>query len=192
MLVNRRVIASFVIAVIVIAGGVLLGRKYKSGNSAAGATQYKITKAATGEVKKTVSSSGTLQAWKTVDIKARAGGELTQLAVDVGSEVKKGQLLARIDPLDVRLSLNTAQADETSAKARESKAPPHTNCKSRKARLRFVTRRPLFLQREPVPKPPAPGLPPRGSNPNRSRNSREPRLPTPRPRMSRPSSSAKP
>ena len=122
MLVNRRVIASFVIAVIVIAGGVLLGRKFKGGNSAAGATQYKITKAANGEVKKTVSSSGTLQAWKTVDIKARAGGELTQLAVDVGSDVKKGQLLARIDPLDVRLSLNTAQADETSAKAREKQS----------------------------------------------------------------------
>lgn len=119
---NRRAIASLVIALIVIAGGVLLGRKYKSGDAAGGATQYKVAKVASGEVKKTVSSSGTLQAWKTVDIKARAGGELTMLAVDVGSEVKKGQLLARIDPLDVQLSLNTAKADETSARAKEAQS----------------------------------------------------------------------
>ena len=119
---NRRVLASFVIALVVIAGGVLLGRKYKSGDAAGAATQYKIAKVASGEVKKTVSSTGTLQAWKTVDIKARAGGELTTLAVDVGSEVTKGQLLAKIDPLDVSLSLNTAKADETSAKAKEAQS----------------------------------------------------------------------
>ena len=119
---NRRVLASLVIALVVIAGGVFIGRKLKSGDNAAGATQYKIVKVSSGEVKKTVSSTGTLQAWKTVDIKARAGGELTMLAVDVGSEVAKGQLLAKIDPLDVSLSLNTAKADETSAKAKEAQS----------------------------------------------------------------------
>ena len=73
-------------------------------------------------MKKTVSASGTIQAWNVVDIKARAGGELTKLAVDVGDNVTKGQFLAQIDPLDVRLNLNTATANAESARARESQS----------------------------------------------------------------------
>lgn len=114
---NRRVIA-LLLAVVAVAAGGWWWVKGRSA-SAAAATQYKLTKVETGEVKKTVSASGTLQAWEIVDIKARAGGELTTLAVNVGDEVKKGQLLAKIDPLDVRLNLNTAQANEESAKARK-------------------------------------------------------------------------
>jgi HlyD family secretion protein len=95
--------------------------KNAAGNSA-GLTQYKIAKVEKGNVKKTVSSTGTLQPWSFVDIKARAGGELRLLTVDVGDEVKKGQLLARIDPLDVQLSLSTARADEQSAVARQQQS----------------------------------------------------------------------
>ena len=58
-----------------------------SATAGAGKTQYKLTAVDTGEVKKTVSATGTLQAWKVVDIKARAGGELAFLGVDVGSRV---------------------------------------------------------------------------------------------------------
>jgi HlyD family secretion protein len=120
--VNRRVaIALITILVIAAAGGYAI-RKRGTAAAAAGQTLYKITKAQTGDVKKTVSSSGVLQPWNVVDIKARAGGELALLAVDVGSEVTKGQILARIDPLDVQLALNTAQADETSARAREQQS----------------------------------------------------------------------
>jgi HlyD family secretion protein len=114
---NRRIIAILVVIAAIAGGGYWW---FKGGSaSAATATQYKLTKVETGEVKKTVSASGTLQAWEVVDIKARAGGELTTLAVDVGNEVKKGQLLAKIDPLDVRLNLNTATANEESARARK-------------------------------------------------------------------------
>ena len=119
---NRRLIF-VVITVLAVAGGsFFLAKRLRAGSAAAGETQYKIVKAQKGEVRKTVSSTGTLQAWDVVDIKARAGGELTQLAVDVGSMVKKGQVLARIDPLDVQLSLNTARADETSARAKEKQS----------------------------------------------------------------------
>ena len=117
---NRRII-SLLLAVIVVAGGAYWWVKGRTANAAA-ATQYKLAKIETGEVKKTVSASGTIQAWNVVDIKARAGGELTKLAVDVGSEVKKGQFLAQIDPLDVQLNLNTARANADSARARESQS----------------------------------------------------------------------
>ena len=118
---NRKVIIIASVAVLA-AVLVFLGYRARAAGKGAGVTQYKVTKVETGQVRKTVSSSGTIQPWNVVDIKARAGGELTLLAVDVGSEVKRGQILAKVDPLDVQLSLNTAQADEESARARKSQS----------------------------------------------------------------------
>lgn len=118
---DRRLIAAIVIVPVLGGIGFFLSKRSAAGGGA-GQIQYKLAKVDTGEVKKTVSATGTLQAWRVVDIKARAGGELAYLGVDVGSDVKPGQVLARIDPLDVQLTLNNARADETSAKAREAQS----------------------------------------------------------------------
>lgn len=118
---NRR--ALILTSVLVLAAAMIfLGYRARAAGKTEGVTQYKVAKVETGQVRKTVSSSGTLKPWNVVDIKARAGGELTLLAVDVGSEVVKGQILANIDPLDVQLSLNTARADEESARSRKSQS----------------------------------------------------------------------
>ena len=118
---DRRLIAAL-IAVPVIAGAGWWIKSKSAGGNPAEKVQYKLSPVETGEVKKTVSATGTLQAWRVVDIKARAGGELAFLGVDVGSEVRKDQVLAKIDPLDVQLTLNQARADVTSSKAREAQS----------------------------------------------------------------------
>lgn len=118
----RRLISVVVAVAVLGGGGFFLKQKLSAAGDAAQQTQYKLGKAETGGVKKTVSASGTLQAWKVVDIKARAGGELTYLGVEVGSTVKAGQLLARIDPLDTQLQVNQAKADERSAIARRDQS----------------------------------------------------------------------
>jgi HlyD family secretion protein len=88
------------------------------GANAAEKTQYKIAKVERATVKKTVSATGTLQPWTVVDIKSKAGGRVDKLLVDEGSEVKKGQVLARIDPTDTQLAYSQAKADIESADAR--------------------------------------------------------------------------
>lgn len=47
----------------------------------------------------------------------RVGGKLQQRRVDVGDAVKAGQVLARLDPQDLRLSQEAAQAALTAARA---------------------------------------------------------------------------
>ena len=118
----RRLISIVVALGVLGGGGYFLSKRLAGADGAALKTQYKLGKVETGSVKKTVSASGTLQAWKVVDIKARAGGELTYLGVDIGSKVAPGQLLARIDPLDVQMQLNQAKADERSALARRDQS----------------------------------------------------------------------
>ena len=118
---KRPVIIVIVLALLA-GGGYFISQKMKPADGGADQFQYKLAKADTGEVKKTVSSSGVLQAWRIVDIKSRAGGQVLKMSVDVGSEVKKGQVITSIDPSDTMLTFSTARADLDSARARESQS----------------------------------------------------------------------
>src|SRR5205823_5937732 len=65
---------------------------------------------------------GTLQPLTTVDVKSNVGGRVDLLTVDVGDRVKKGQLIARIDPTDTNTQFDQAKADYDSAIARLQQA----------------------------------------------------------------------
>ena len=70
----------------------------------------------------TVSASGTIQPYKIVEVKSKAAGKVIQMAVEVGDRVKKGQLIARIDPTDTQTAVEQAQADLDAALARVQQA----------------------------------------------------------------------
>lgn len=74
------------------------------------------------DIRKTVSATGFVQPLTTVDIKSRAGGEVKKLAVDIGTYVKPGDLIATIDPTDSMTAYNQAQSDVSAANARVSQA----------------------------------------------------------------------
>ena len=52
----------------------------------------------------------TLSAERSLDVVARAGGEVIDVLVEEGDAVREGQLLAQLDPSDARLALAEAQA----------------------------------------------------------------------------------
>src|SRR5258708_18105470 len=119
----KRIITIAITVLVVIGGGVWIAKSRAAAPTEK--TQFKIAKAETGTVKKTVSATGTLQPWRVVDIKSKAGGRIDRLGdsakktvVDVGSMVKKGDIIAEIDPTDTQLSFDQAQADINSADAK--------------------------------------------------------------------------
>jgi HlyD family secretion protein len=130
-----RKIIPILLALAVLGGGGLYWSKRSAATTAAAATQYKLTAVETGEVKKTVSATGTLQPWKIVDVKARAGGELVYLPVEVGSVVKKDQVIARIDRQDSEMSLSTAQADYESASKRQEQSVATKNLQEMQSQI---------------------------------------------------------
>jgi HlyD family secretion protein len=75
-----------------------------------------------GEIVRSISATGQVVALTQVDVKSLAGGRVVQLAVDEGSEVKKGDLIAIIDPEDTQAIFDQANADVQSAEARASQA----------------------------------------------------------------------
>ncbi len=58
-----------------------------------------------------VSASGTIAAFKNVEVKSKASGQVLQLLVRDGEYVKKGQLLMILDPTEEQSKLNQCQAN---------------------------------------------------------------------------------
>ncbi|MFT3904826.1 MAG: efflux RND transporter periplasmic adaptor subunit [Steroidobacteraceae bacterium] len=68
----------------------------------------------------TLALPGRLEAYSSAPIYARVGGYLKSWKVDIGAQVKAGQLLAEIDAPDVQQQLIEAQADLKGAQANET------------------------------------------------------------------------
>lgn len=64
------------------------------------------------------SFTGTVAARVTSDMGFRVGGKIQERAVDLGQRVEKGQLLMRLDPVDLDLSLAAQQANVEAARAK--------------------------------------------------------------------------
>lgn len=91
----------------------VLGCKPSGANSA----QYETAKAARGDIVQRVTASGTLSAVVSVDVGSQVSGKISALYVDFNAPVKKGQLIAEVDPTVYEASLRQAQGELASVKA---------------------------------------------------------------------------
>ena len=99
----------WIIAIIVVlaAGGAVWFAKSNLANSTT--PTYETSAARTGDIEVTISAAGTLAPKEMVEVGAQVSGQLEELFVDVGDEVEKGQLLARID---ATIAQNTVEAQQ--------------------------------------------------------------------------------
>jgi HlyD family secretion protein len=86
------------------------------------APQYRTAALTRGSLKSTVSATGTLQAVRTVQVGTQVSGQVAQIYADFNDRVKKGQLLARIDPTLQQQAVEDAQAQLDRAQATLSAA----------------------------------------------------------------------
>jgi RND family efflux transporter MFP subunit len=70
----------------------------------------RVVAAAAGRLPRTVTVTGTLAADEEVVAGFKVAGRVSEIAVDLGSPVRKGQVLARLDPTDFRLRVEQAEA----------------------------------------------------------------------------------
>ena len=108
----RRSVAPILILALAAAGFGL----WKYFRAESNAPEYRFAKAERGSVTSVVSASGTLNAVTTVLVGSQISGQIRELFVDFNSPVKKGQLLARIDPETFELKVRQAEADVEAAR----------------------------------------------------------------------------
>jgi HlyD family secretion protein len=115
--ISRGLIA---LAVVAVAGA---GLWYWKGHKAAGAdAAFRTAEVERGSIRVAISSTGTLSAISTVTVGSQISGQVTEVLVDFNSEVRKGEVLARIDPSSYEAQIEQGNAQIASAQASLSQA----------------------------------------------------------------------
>lgn len=81
------------------------------------ADPYRTEAVQRGEIVRSVSASGTLEALVTVEVGSQISGQVTQVLVDYNDRVRKGQVLAILDPQNQRSAVEQSQAAIQAARA---------------------------------------------------------------------------
>ncbi|HVN97974.1 MAG TPA: efflux RND transporter periplasmic adaptor subunit [Syntrophorhabdaceae bacterium] len=84
--------------------------------------KFKTVAIQSGSLKATVTATGTMNAVTTVLVGTQASGTIKQLHVDFNSRVKKGQIIAEIDPATFQAQVDQAKANLLAAQANVAKA----------------------------------------------------------------------
>jgi HlyD family secretion protein len=107
---KRLIIGALAVSVLAAAGFYFWGRQ-------SSAAQYLTAKVERGNLRNTVTATGTLQAVTTVQVGSQASGTISALYADYNSVVKKGQVVAQLDP-----AVSKAQVDQARANLQQAQA----------------------------------------------------------------------
>jgi HlyD family secretion protein len=95
-----------------------LSRRAEGGDAPA----YRLATVERGNIEATVSATGTLSAGTTVQVGTQASGQISAISADFNDHVKKGQLIARIDPTLQQQAVRDAEASLERSRAALTKA----------------------------------------------------------------------
>ncbi|HEV8429848.1 MAG TPA: efflux RND transporter periplasmic adaptor subunit [Pyrinomonadaceae bacterium] len=79
--------------------------------------QYLTARVERGNLRNTVTATGALQAVTTVQVGSQASGTISALYADFNSTVKKGQVIAQLDPSTAKAQVDQARANLENARA---------------------------------------------------------------------------
>ncbi len=112
----KKIIIALVILILIILGAFFLLKNDSRSQ------RYITQKADRGDIRSTVSATGTVNAVTTVSVGTQVSGTIKQLFADFNSPVKKGQLLAQIDPASIEAQVAQASANLSLARANLEKS----------------------------------------------------------------------
>jgi HlyD family secretion protein len=79
--------------------------------------RFRVAKVERGALQAVVAASGTLNAVTTVQVGSQVSGQIAEIHADFNTQVKKDQVIARIDPQSFELRVSQARADVDAAKS---------------------------------------------------------------------------
>ena len=106
---------------VLIAAVVIIAAAYYFLHGRSGGAQYVTTLASQGDIVQAVTATGTVNPVVTVQVGSYVSGPIVQMLCDFNTQVKKGQLCAKIDPRTYQNTLDQAEANLANANAQLEK-----------------------------------------------------------------------
>ncbi len=91
------------------------------------AAQYEIATVTKGDIKASITATGTVEPLNTVEVGAEVSGRIAELGADFNDAVTEGQLLAVIDPEQAKAQMDEARAQVLGARAKVAEARASLN-----------------------------------------------------------------
>jgi HlyD family secretion protein len=115
----KRIVIAAIVVVLAVTAYFVWGR---NGSSSAQNGKYRLGVVDRGKVQLVVTATGTVSAVTTVAVGSQVSGVLKEIHVDFNSPVKKGQVIARIDPtfLQAQVTENEANLERANATLRQA------------------------------------------------------------------------
>ncbi|PYS51581.1 MAG: hypothetical protein DMG13_18295, partial [Acidobacteria bacterium] len=131
-----RKTALIVFGLVLLAGVLAFSMKSQKSSSA----QFFTSPVETGPLRNLVNATGVVQTVVTVQVGSQVSGQVEELYADYNSMVKRGQLLAKLDPRNFQAQVENARANVAAAEARVRSAEAElktqaANLQSAKANL---------------------------------------------------------
>ncbi|WP_240318564.1 efflux RND transporter periplasmic adaptor subunit [Lysobacter sp. TY2-98] len=119
---RRGLLVLITLLVLAAAGG--WAWKHHKASAGAADSGYRTAKVDRGDIRVVISSTGQLSAISTVVVGSEVSGKVTDVYVDYNDHVRKGQVLARIDPstYEAQIAQGSAQISAAQANATEAAA----------------------------------------------------------------------
>ncbi|WP_433824924.1 efflux RND transporter periplasmic adaptor subunit [Actinoplanes sp. CA-015351] len=109
---HPSMVVNAVIGVALVAGAFTVYETFSDSDSGTAAVASERTVSVQqGTVTKTATADGTLESASTASASFETSGTVTSISVKVGDKVKKGQVLAKVDPAAAQRTLDAAEAD---------------------------------------------------------------------------------
>src|SRR5215207_1664967 len=122
---------------ILIAAGACGWYYYHNGKS--DAPQYQVAPLQRGDITQAVTATGTLNPVLNVQVGSQVSGNIQKLFADFNSEVKKGQVVAQLDPATFQASLNQTEGELSNAQAQLKLAELNVNRQRELAKNKIST-----------------------------------------------------
>ena len=112
----KKILLAFVVIIALSAGAYFIFRSNENEQ------KFRTEKISKGDIVQSITATGTVNAVTTVLVGTQVSGTIKNILVDFNSVVKKGQLIAQIDPAIFDSQVEQARANVLSAKANVEKA----------------------------------------------------------------------
>jgi len=112
---TRGGIATVAVIVVLIVAVVVAMRMHKKPSALAAVSTETVERR---DIVVTVEATGTVEPINLVEVKSKASGLIVKMPVEIGTHVKKGDLLVQIDPRDVESAYQEARAAVVAAQQR--------------------------------------------------------------------------
>jgi len=146
---RRKKVVVVLVLLLVLGGGGVLAYRFLFQETGDGQPRYETEVVRRGDLKASITSTGTVEALNSVEVGAEISGKIEAIHVDFNDRVTSGQLLAVIDPLQQKAAVDEARAKMLAARAgvAQSKASLVENQQAEK-RARALAERGLISSKD--------------------------------------------